>query len=429
LLLKSEGLQRRGYAIAMAVTMGLGTLNKVTFPAFVAGPVLVVAAQIATTLISGREELGAVRVDRRRLAWNFALAAIAFLVVAFIWYGPNLHETISYIRSTTSGPLSEGAGPSDPLTFHAIASFTTGVVDFNLSWVILLLGLVAVALDWPRLVGLFRRPVRPAPLWGLAFLLAWVLIPYLSVALAHNQDVRLMAAAFPGVAVLVAGAVSFVRWPAVKWALAGAAVLVLVYQSVNHVTDITPSGVTEARVELGEYPQVVQLDTAPIGYEQLPGPDLTTPMLDYMEQVSAASPGGLAQPRTVCLLESEATVNSNTLGFLAAARETPFGFADVVLNPEGMAGLEGTLKGCDFAIYIPQPKVSVAGSESRLAIVNSPYAAQHMTPALFALFDGPSRSFRVFSGASPTGEARARVLVRTAAAKATTEKEEAAASG
>ena len=42
------------------------------------------------------------------------------------WYITNLQPTLDYINSTTSGPLSEGAGPEHPCTFHAIASFTTG---------------------------------------------------------------------------------------------------------------------------------------------------------------------------------------------------------------------------------------------------------------------------------------------------------------
>ena len=95
--------------------------------------------------------------DGRQLV-NLAGAALIYLVVAAPWYVPNFSATLDYIRSTTGGPLSEGAGPTDPLTFHAITSFTTGVIDFNLSWVILLLGLIAVALNGAQA----ESPVQPA---------------------------------------------------------------------------------------------------------------------------------------------------------------------------------------------------------------------------------------------------------------------------
>jgi 4-amino-4-deoxy-L-arabinose transferase-like glycosyltransferase len=423
LLLKSEGFQRRGYTIAMAVAMALGTLNKVTFPAFVAGPVVVVVAAVVLALIPGREALSPIRVDRRRLAWNAGIGLAVFLVLVALWYGPNLHETIEYIRSTTSGPLSEGAGPANPFTFHAIVFFTTGVVDYQLSWVILLLGLLAVALDWRRLLALFRRPIRPGPLWALALLLAWVLVPYLSVALAHNQDPRLMAAAFPGVAILVAGAVSFIGWREARYGLAGLAVVILAYQVVNHVTDITPSGVGQVKVDLGEYEQVIAFDRKPIGYEEIPRPDRTSPLLDYVESVAGKEPGGKMVPRLVCLLQSEPTVNYNTLSFLSAARADPFVFTDVTEKEGEPNSLEEQLSACDFAIYIPQPKTSAAGEESRVALFNDPYAAHHMTPKLLSLFDGASRRFPVFSAAYPSGEAVAYVLVRTPPAKAASERE------
>ena len=423
LLLRSEAFQRRWTTWGMALAMGLGTLTKVTFPLFVAGPLLVVLLTVVASLLSARREGRESPYDLRRIAVGLGGAAVVYLVVAFAWYGPNLSATIDYVRSTTSGPLSEGAGPSNPYTFHAITSFTTGVINSNLSWIILLVGLVAVCLSLERLRALFARPLRWEPLQQLAFLLAWAVVPYLSVALAHNQDVRLMAPALPAVAILVAGAVTAVRQQRVRLALAGVAVVLLAYQTLNHVTDVTPGFLPdEAKVEIGSYAAVVQLDSEPIGYEQLPGPDYATPVMEYVEEVARIEPGGSAAPRTVCLLESEPVINSNTLGFLAAAREDPYGFADVVVGPEGEKGLEAVLAGCNFALYVKQPAVSPAGDDSRLALVNEPYAAHHMTPALFKLFQGPSRVFPLsdqaklehepdyLSNAAPD---RVRVLVRT----------------
>lgn len=424
LLLQSEGFQRRWTTWAMALVMALGTLTKVTFPAFVAGPLLVIVAQVIVTQLANHKRGDGNSAELRQLAINLGGAAVVFAVVAFAWYGPNFSETLDYVRSTTSGPLSEGAGPEDPLTFDAITSFTTGVVNFNLSWVILGVGLVAVALNAARVRALVRRPLQAGPLWKLGFLLAWALIPYLSVATAHNQDVRLMAPALPAVAILVAGAICAVPQRQARLALAGVAVVLLGYQTLNHVTDVTPGFMPDrVRIALGDYEAAVQLDSAPIGYEQLPGEDFGTPVIEYMEEVSLASPGGLSGPRTVCLLQSEATMNSNTLGFLSLARGDPFVFADVVSDRGGTErGLEEVLSGCNYAVYVPQAEVSPAGPGSRLEIVNEPYAANHMTPRLLRLFRGPGRSFPLSDNAGSEGEPeylsaagneRVQVLVRT----------------
>lgn len=403
LLLRSDLFQHRWTTWAMAFTMGLGTLTKVTFPAFVIGPFLIVLVR-ALINWTGRNPEGERR-DWRPAAFNLGVAALVLLVVAGVWYGPQLSPTLEYIRSTTSGPLSEGAGPKDPITFHNITSFTTGVINFNLSWVILGLGLIALAVNAGKIRTLFTRPRRAEPLWNLAFLLAWVVIPYLSVALAHNQDVRLMSPAFPGVAILVAGAVAAIERRQLRLALTGIAVLVLTYQAVNHVADITPSFLPDhPRVTVGSYEASLPLDSAPIGYERLPGDDYATPIFEYMEEVAEVEPGGLAAPRAVCMLESQAVVNSNTFGFYSAARGDPFGYADVVSEPGGTEReLEEVLSGCNFALYVKQPQPNAATKESRIVLVNEPYAANHMTPRLFALFRGPSRTFLV---AEPTAAER-----------------------
>lgn len=352
---------------------------------------------------------------------NLGGAALVYLVVALIWYGPNFSATLDYVRSTTGGPLSEGAGPSNPYTFHAVTSFTLGVVNSNLSWVILLLGVAAVILSRQRLRSLFQQPIDPAPLWKLAFLLAWALVPYLSVALAHNQDVRLMAPAFPAVAVLVAGAVNAVPKPQWRVALAAVAVVVLGYQTLTHVVDVSPGWMPErARIAASSYEAKIPLDSEPIGYERLPGDDYVAPIFEYIEGIAARESGNPGTG-TVCLLVSEPLINGNTFGFTSAARGDAFGFAEVVQEPGGTAaGLEETLSGCNFALYAKPP--TPGSDSSRLTRVNEPYAANHMTKSMFRLFEGPTKVFptapsgagegeRDFQGSA--GGTRVRVLTRT----------------
>ena len=126
LLLMGEGFTRRWYCVGLGVAMGLGTLTKVTFPIFVLGPLLVVLIEVAYAHFSARRA-GERGPDLGATAVNLGLAALAYVVVIAPWYLTNLQPTLDYINSTTSGPLSEGAGPEHPFTFHAIASFT--IVD------------------------------------------------------------------------------------------------------------------------------------------------------------------------------------------------------------------------------------------------------------------------------------------------------------
>lgn len=419
LLLRSDLFQRRWTTWGMGLAMGLGTLTKVTFPAFVIGPFLVVLAQAVLAWTGRGPETQ--RRDWRPAVFNLGVAALVLLVVAGLWYGPNFSPTLDYIRSTTSGPLAEGAGPKDPITFHNITSFTLGVINFNLSWVIVLLGIVGAILSWPRLRRLFQKPIEPEPWWKLAFLLAWAVVPYLSVALAHNQDVRLMAPALPAVAVLAAGAVSAIPKPRWRLALATVAVVVLGYQTLTHIVDVAPGWMPDrARIAVSSYEATIPLNSEPISYERLPGDDYVDPIFEYIESVAARENGdpGIG---TICLLVSEPLVNSNTFGFISAARGDAFGFADVVQGPEGTAAeLEGTLSGCDFALYAKPPTPGSSGD--RLTLVNEPYAANHMTKSMFRLFQGPTRVFPVAPTSNNEGErdfqgsaggSRVRVLTRT----------------
>jgi 4-amino-4-deoxy-L-arabinose transferase-like glycosyltransferase len=396
LLLKSDGFRRRWITWGMALTMALGTLTKVTFPLFVIGPLLVVVAEVVYEAASASRGTSNSERSLRPALLNVGGALLVYLVVAMAWYGPNFSATLDYVRSTTGGPLSLGAGPSDPYTFHAIASFTAGVINENLSWVILLVGVVGVLLCWRRLRSLFRRPLDLAPLWKLAFLLSWALVPYLSVALAHNQDVRLMAPAFPAVAVLAAGAVSSIPKAQARLAVATIAVVVLGYQTLTHITDVTPGFLpNRLSVSASSYQAEIPLDSEPIGYERLPGDEYVEPIFDYIETVSSRETGGSSAAKTICLLQSDPVVNSNTFGFMSAARGAPYGFADVVEGQGGAAELREVLSGCNFALYSRPPQPPPSDAYDRLTLVNEPYAANHMTPAMFRLFQGPSRIFPV----------------------------------
>ena len=332
------------------------------------------------------------RPDLREAAINAGIAVLVYAAVIAPWYVTNFQETLDYVRSTTSGPLSKAPGRHTRLTFHNVASFTTGMMNGYVSWAIGLAFLLALVFDLSALGRLFRAPARFDALFRLAFIAAWAIVPYLFIVTAHNQDVRLMAPAMPAMAVIAAGAVAAVPRRPARLALIAAVSVTLVYQTVAHVVRIDPSFVpNEPTVRIGEYSGVIQLADQPIGYESLPESDLGSPVMRFIEDTAAAEPGR-GPERTVCLLESEPIVNSNTYNFLAGSRGDPYAMFDVLVGPEGRAGLAATLGGCDFALYKRPPDLA-PGENERLQIVNEEFAARFMTPALFRIFRGPSRSF------------------------------------
>jgi 4-amino-4-deoxy-L-arabinose transferase-like glycosyltransferase len=408
LLLKSDRFRRRGICLALGVTMGFGTLTKVTFPLFVLGPLLVVLAW--TWVPWFRERLSGYNArgkEFRRTLLNIVYALCVFLVVTVPWYGPNASATVEYIRSTTSGPLSIGAGPSNPYTFHAVFAFTSGVLNEHVSWIVGLVGIVAILVNISAISAWFRTPVQTWKLLGAAFLLSWVMVPFASVALAHNQDVRLMAPVFPGIAIIVSGSVTAVRWTGLRLTLISFATLALVYQTVNRVSPLGFNFMPQkATVTIDSQPMDMPLaSSAPMGYERLPEGDFAGPVIDYIEAVAKhQTHGELVAPQVICMLESEPVVNSNTFGFVSNVRNDPFTFVNVVMGPQGEEGLASTLKGCDFALYVRQPGATPATASSRLTLVNAEFAAGFMTPRLFANFRRPSRSFPMTEEASQMGD-------------------------
>lgn len=399
-LLKSRLFRHRGMSLALGATAGLGTLTKVTFPAFLAGPLLVVIARLAIEAWDKRRTGRTADLQLGRVGVNLGAAAAIYCALVLPWYLTNLTPTIEYVESTTGGPLSEGVGPSDPLSFDAIFSFSVEMVNHHLSWIIGLAGLVAICLNWRRIAALVSPSVRLEPLTGVAFLLAWILVPYLSLALGHNQDVRLMAPAMPGFAIVAAGAIAAIELPRVRLALAAVSVLALTYVTINHITPLRPDFVPrEVTLDLGAEQAVVLLDSRVVGYEAPPGDDYATPIFRYLEQRARTPGGDEVGPRSVCLLQSDPVVNYNTFRFLSDERGDPFELRELVLGPEGRRGLARAVSECDFALYAPLPPLPPGTEDQRAALVNVDTASHYMTPELLSLFERPARQFPVSKSA------------------------------
>ncbi len=418
LLLRSDGFSRLPATLLAAVAIALGTLTKVTFPGFVIGPVLAVLGLLVVRSVRRPEQPGMPRGTGR--AWLHVLAGVvATAALTLPWYLPNRQATIDYVRSTTSGPLSEGAGPEHPLTLHNMATFVVTVVNQHVGLVVVVAGVVVALVTLPALLR--RRGTDAAPTGrdvavpALA-VATWALIPFVLLLTGHNQDVRLMAPAVAAFSILVGGGLGAVRPVWLRAGLATVVVATLAFQALNRTAPVAPDWMPEqADVQLDDQTLAQPFgSTAAVGYQRLPQRDRATPIYRYLEQQSTV--GGVVTPRTVCLLAAHPVVNANTFGYLIAANGDPFSLAEVRLDP-GRPPLGDQLRNCDFALYVRPPP---GDADDRISLVNEPFASAHMTPRLFALFPGPERSFPI--GAAPVSDdpdalpardpARVRVLAR-----------------
>ena len=419
-LLHSDGFSRLPATLLAGVAIAAGTLTKVTFPAFVIGPALVVLGLLVVRSVRRPEQPGVPRGTGR--AWLHVLIGVAATAALTLpWYLPNREATMDYVRSTTSGPLSEGAGPENPLTLHNMTTFVVTVVNQHVGLVI---SLAAVALALATLPTLLRRRNADAepgarnvvvPALAVA---TWALIPFLFLITGHNQDVRLMAPAVAASSILVGGGLGAVRPTWLRAGLATVVVGVLAFQALNRTVPVAPEWMPEqADVQLGDQTLSQPFgSTADVGYQGLPQRDRATPIYRYLQQQSTVD--GVVSPRTVCLLVAHPVVNANTFGYLIAANGDPFNLAEVRLDPS-LPPLGDQLRNCDFALYV-KPPPGTANAKDRISLVNEPFASAHMNARLFALFPGPERSFPIGAApvssdpdANPTPDpARVRVLAR-----------------
>ena len=130
----------------------------------------------------------------------------------------------------------------------------------------------------------------------------------------------------------------------------------------------------------------------PIGYERLPESSIGDPVMSFIEETAAAE-SGRPPERNLCVLQSEAIINTNTFYYLTVSRGDPYNVVAEMVGPTLRAGLAANLHECDFALY-QKPASGTADPKSRIAIVNDEFASRYMTPALFRIFRGPQRILR-----------------------------------
>ena len=395
LLIRTDFFTKRLFSLGFAFAAAAGTLTKVTFPLFVLGPIMLVVIKIISTRGNASEGDS----NESRLRWCqvrlISETTALYLLLIGIWYVPNAAATYTYFRSTTSGPLALGAGPTNPFTFHAILGFSLGMVNNDISWIIV----IALVLSYALLLVRKRfRNIFVSQGFNLIWLTLWFIIPYLTLVFGHNQDVRLIAPAMPSLTIALAGIIAINPSRIIRVFVSIVSGSLLVSQMFSHTANL--SGLNSLQQLTLSYggtsANLLVPSDIPIGYESVPSKtNYMAPVLRYLEtEISTRHRGS----SPVCMLESDPIVNGNTVGFLLESQ----GYQNIVLEittgSNGSVGLQQTLSQCTFALYVRQPETSKISSQSRLVLVNNSFASDFMTSSDLALFSGPNKIFPIGAG-------------------------------
>jgi hypothetical protein len=102
------------------------------------------------------------------------------------------------------------------------------------------------------------------------------------------------------------------------------------------------------------------------------------------------------KPLNVCLLETQAVINGNTLGYVAESSGIPLTFTDLSYIPHVSAKtLAADLLSCPVALFIPGDS-----GQGRVGVLNKVSAAERISRRELAEFDGPRPVLSVGDGLS-----------------------------
>lgn len=235
-LLRSEGLERRGWACLWGFLMGATLLARTIMVAFVPG--LIAAAAVALLVRPG---------SRARRLGNLALAVGTAAITAATWYGPNLSSVTAYLTGFGYGPQSAHFGESrSPLRPEYWLTEVTLALKEGLYLplgILLFGGLAAGAVVVARRLRSAgdRRATAAQMIGSDAFLLALPLVSgYLALTSTANDGNGFSVPLLPALAVLGLAPLTLVRRPRVKAALV-ATVIAAGLLNVVSKADVLPA--------------------------------------------------------------------------------------------------------------------------------------------------------------------------------------------
>jgi hypothetical protein len=175
----SDGLARWRTSFLLGVTIGLGLLMKVVFPAFLAGPFLLTLARRGL-----------------RPLWPLVTVAVPAVAITSTWYASHLGDILEYAWNAAYGPLGAAYGAGGfsgwalALVNHALSPYYTAAM--------LLCGGAVV----------FRARERQKWDPALVFVLAWLVPALVALGFGRNREIRLTAPLLPAGAIMLAFLIS-----------------------------------------------------------------------------------------------------------------------------------------------------------------------------------------------------------------------------
>jgi hypothetical protein len=347
----SNRLSRRGHVVAMGLWGALGLLFKVSFPAYVIIPALVLW-------------LFPWNLARRRLlviaAGGTAVAVLALVPALWLWYWRNWREVLRFAVSTGYGEISKDYGVPlrnyfDSVFFHGISPWVLGI-------------LVALGLS-----ALVRRST-PALHGRAAFLACWVLPPVGALLAATNKDFRYIAPLLPGVALTLASLLEplLVRGPRVRAAVACLAA----FPPIAIFADCSLGG-----------PFASLAFDAPgyhLWYEGPPDP-ARWPHKEVLESIARAE--GQPRPTMLFLNIDTSVLNQNTFLAVAAAVRSPVVAGQVNQGSEPMAVASALT--ADYLLTGPEAAAPADWLNRRNATLNRALHAGELPFSLVGSFPTP----------------------------------------
>ena len=372
----SDGFLNHRWSIACGACAGLAFLTKITAPGILVVP-------IACTFLLPKA------INLRKQFLNLGLAVIAMGLVALPWYAFELGSSITYLR----GGLFLVGGISNPLNPTAIVNYMLLVINDGTGTILVCLLLLVTALLSGRM--LHNKTVTRSQLVAVVIPSVWLLIPFGFELASHNQQTRFLAPSIVAVAILCGGGLATVRPRALSTGLTVGSAALLAWQFVAF---IYPFGNINLMLGDASHNVEIPLDGAPLPFV---GPPTRTPpyAVPIVEQIrKAATRLRLTSGLDVCLFETQAVVNANTLRFVGELHGlVDVNFTDLSYIPNYTSSqLVEALRQCPVALYMSPAQSEVSGGQA--AVINASSAASKVTPADLAMFNGPQSTFPVGVG-------------------------------
>lgn len=178
---------------ALGLVLGFGMLMKVTFPLYVAAPTALVLA----------DDVRRHRRPRSALLLGTARVAALALPIAGIWYFKNWATVFGFVVKAGYGEWAHAYGKGDVWSLRTLGAYWWDLVNFGIGGYAFLL-LVILAGCAGIAAAARRGGTRPVIISGhLALLIAWWLVPWLTLSFAVSKDLRFSTPYLPALALLL----------------------------------------------------------------------------------------------------------------------------------------------------------------------------------------------------------------------------------